>query len=138
MFTGVTFRNVLKVLSILLIAVMVLNPVLIFAQDESTNACMQAEQDATMDTNGTLWFAAGCLGGVIGLLAAYAIQPNPPASKLVGKSPTYVATYTDCYRAKAKNIQTHKALLGCGTAAAFYVVYWVLVVAAATSETTTY
>lgn len=122
-----------KVFAVLMVALMVLNPIMLIAQDQSTNACMQAEQDATMDTNGTLWFAAGCLGGVIGLLAAYAIQPNPPASKLVGKSPSYVATYTDCYRAKAKNIQSHKALLGCGTAAAFYVVYWVLIIGAASS-----
>ncbi len=123
-----------KVFAVFLVALMVLNPLMLIAQDESTNACMQAEQDATMDTNGTLWFAAGCLGGVIGLLAAYAIQPNPPASKLVGKSPSYVATYTDCYRAKAKNIQTHKALTGCGVAAAFYVLYWVLVIGAVSSS----
>ncbi|GBD94631.1 hypothetical protein BMS3Abin05_02242 [bacterium BMS3Abin05] len=133
MFTGVPFRNALKVFSILLVAIMVLSPMTIMAQDESTNACMQAEQDAAMNTNGTLWFAAGCLGGIVGLLVAYAIQPNPPASKLVGKSPTYVATYTDCYRSKAKNIQTHKALLGCGVAAGFYLVYWVVIAAAASS-----
>ncbi len=129
-----TKSTIFKVFAVLLVAMMVLNPVLLIAQDESTNACMQAEQDATMDTNGTLWFAAGCLGGVIGLLAAYAIQPNPPASKLVGKSPSYVATYTDCYRAKAKSIQTHKALTGCGVAAAAYILYWVAIIGTLSSS----
>lgn len=95
-------------------------PFVVLAQQaEMAEARMAAENDAKMDVNGTLWFVGGCLGwvillgGIITIGAAYTVQPSPPASRLIGKSPEYVAFYTDAYKAKAKSIQTSKAWTGC-------------------------
>ena len=77
------------------------------------NPTADAQNDAMEDVNGTTWFVIGCLLGLIGWLIAYVSQPNPPATRLLGKSSDYVAVYTDAYRQKAKEIQTSKALTGC-------------------------
>ncbi len=114
-------------LSILMFAVPLL------AQD-AENACTQAKLDAQNNVNETLWFMAGCLGGVLGLGAAYLIEPNPKAMSLVGKSSEYVAQYSDCYTEEAKSIQTTKAKNGCLTYLGFYLVYVLLVVSAASSS----
>jgi hypothetical protein len=103
-------------------------------QSEIMEAQMAAERDAKANTSGCLWFTAGCLGGVLGLIVAYVYTPSPPASMFIGKSPEYVAYYTDFYRATAKSIQTSKALTGCLVSVAAYVVYIVVVVAAAGSS----
>jgi hypothetical protein len=103
-------------------------------QSEMEEARFAAERAAEANTNGTLWFAVGCLGGILGLLVAYVYAPSPPASDLIGKSPEYVAYYTDYYKAKAKSIQSGKALTGCLVSVAAYVVYIVVVVAAAGSS----
>ncbi|NUM80177.1 hypothetical protein HUU42_05170 [bacterium] len=76
-------------------------------------ACSLAEQRAEMDINGGTWFIIGCLGGIIGWLIAEAVDSNPPATELVGKSEEFVAKYSDCYKAKAKSIKTSKAITGC-------------------------
>lgn len=99
---------------LLIIAVfMVFLPVISVAQVPDDEACMQAKKDAETDVNKTMWFAGGCLIGVLGVGAAYVIKPNPPASKLLGKSPEYVASYSDCYREKASSIQTSSSMYGC-------------------------
>lgn len=59
----------------------------------------------------------GCIGGSIasilpGILAARNYQPSPPAARLVGKSPEYVETYTEAYKAKVKNLQLSAAVPG--------------------------
>ena len=46
---------------------------------------------------------------------------------MLGKTPEYVALYSDCYKAEAKSIQTKKATNGCLFYAAAMVVYVVLV-----------
>ena len=92
-------------------ASMVGAPVVLQAQ--TTKACMQAEMDAQKDVNGTLWIAAGFFFGLLGIGAAYIIEPDPPMSRLVGKSPEYVAAYTDCYKRAGRSIQVNKALIGC-------------------------
>lgn len=98
-------------------------------------ACEAAETRARNDTNGTLWFAAGCLLGVLGLLGAYVIEPSPPATALVGQDEEYVAVYTDCYQETAGGIQQKQALYGClaGTAATA-VVYGLLFAGAIAAE----
>ena len=55
----------------------------------------------------------GCLFGLLGIGAAYAIEPSPPASRLIGKSSDYVAIYTDCYKDEGRSIQTKAAVKGC-------------------------
>lgn len=103
-------------------------------QSEMQEARAAAERDAQANTSGCLWFAAGCLGGVIGLIIAYVYTPSPPASKFIGKSPEYVAYYTDFYQSKAKSIQTKQTLTGCivsGIANCVLTIVYVAVIAAA-------
>jgi len=91
------------------------NPVVLNAaqSEELANACKQGEFDAQRDVNGNLWAAIGFFGCIFGVAAAYLIEPTPPASRLIGKSPEYIQTYTDCYKSAAKSIQTNKAINGC-------------------------
>jgi len=100
----------------------------------STDACTQAQLDAQADVNSTLWFGAGCLLGIWGVGAAYVIEPSPPASRLIGMPPDYVAMYSDCYKAKAKSIQTSKAIKGCVVDAVFWAAYYIIVYVALASS----
>ena len=100
-------------------------------QDEFMAGRIAGEQAARANTNGTLWLAAGCLGGILGLIVAYVYEPNPPATMLLGKSPEYVAAYTDAYKTTAKSVQSSKAITGCIISAVAWVVYVVVVVAVA-------
>jgi len=100
----------------------------------STDACTQAQLDAQTDVNSTLWFGAGCLLGIWGVGAAYVIEPSPPASRLVGMPPDYVAMYSDCYKAKAKSIQTSQAIKGCVVDAVFWGAYYIIVYVALASS----
>ncbi len=91
------------------------NPVVLNAAqtEELKNACTQGQFDAEKDINGTLWLAIGFFGGIFGIAAAYLLEPTPPAARLIGKSPEYVASYTECYKSAGKDIQTKKAITGC-------------------------
>ncbi|MBM3242322.1 hypothetical protein FJZ31_39145 [Candidatus Poribacteria bacterium] len=120
------FNSWQKAIALLLSIVLFSMPMLLIArQSEIDQARIEAERDARKDTNGALWFFAGCCGGPVGLVVSYAITPSPPASRLLGKSPEYVAYYTDFYRAKAKNIQTSRALMGCGVTVAVYIASYI-------------
>ncbi|NPA80722.1 MAG: hypothetical protein GXO29_06715 [Thermotogae bacterium] len=91
---------------------MIAAPVALQAQAAS-EACQQAQMDVQNDVNGTLWLAAGFFLGILGVGAAYVLEPDPPATRLVGKDPQYVAVYTDCYKRAGKDIQVKKAAIGC-------------------------
>ena len=99
-------------------------PLVTLAQQASVQAEAVAagEKDAEAEVNKTLWFAAGCFLTVLGVVGAYVIEPSPPASRLLGKSPEYVAFYTDAYKAKARNIQVRPALIGCAITGGLYAV----------------
>lgn len=99
-------------------------------QNLQAEAIVAAERDAQNDVNGTLWFLGGCLGGVIAVIFAYAVKPAPPATRLLGKSPEYVATYSDVYSESAKKHQTNSALGGCAVNAIATAVYVAIVIAA--------
>ena len=91
--------------------------------DDITAGRVAGAQAARASTNGTLWLAIGCIGGLIGVVVAYVVEPQPSATMLLGKSPEYVAAYTDAYRATGKSVQTSKAWTGC--------IVWTAVVVAA-------
>ena len=122
----------------LLLLVLTLCPPALAQEMAQPDVCVEAERDAETDTNRTIWFIAGCLGGVLGLLIAHMVQPSPPATKLLGKSPEYVAVYTDCYKRKAKSIQTKTALTGCavyaGCVVVLVVAYVAIIAAVVSSE----
>jgi hypothetical protein len=106
------------------------------SSEELANACLQGRSDAEHNVSG-VWFFAGCMGAV-GILIAYLVEPTPPAAQMLGKSPQYVAMYTDCYKSAGKSAQGKKAITGClvMTAAevALYVIVWVLILGALSTE----
>ena len=128
-----------RLLSVVICVTLVGTPLVVQAQDIVDEAqvvqhegdpCVTAHRDATMHINKGTWFLIGCLAGLVGWIIAYAIEPNPPAAALVGKSPQYVATYTDCYKSKGKSLQSGAALTGCLIGTAVSVLLWVVVLAA--------
>ncbi len=104
-------------------------PFVTFAQQHSmqAEAVIAAEQDANKDVNKPFWFGAGCLlsglfflpppfGYIVppsGAVGTYFYRPAPSASRLIGKSPEYVDTYTSVYKLKRGNIQAQWTSAGC-------------------------
>lgn len=101
-----------KFLSLLVLGLVLAAPSVALAQ-ETTDPCVQGRIDAEREVDTPLWFAAGCLFGILGIGAAYVLEPSPSAMGLVGKSADYVAVYTECYQDKGRSEQTRKAFLGC-------------------------
>ncbi len=95
---------------ILLITPLMVNAV---ETDGMGSAIIDAHRDANVDVNGALWFGAGCLFHLLGVGAAYIIEPTPGASRLIGKSSQYVAVYMDEYKRVGRGIQTKQAVIGC-------------------------
>lgn len=104
---------------------------------DAARATAEAMADAHADTNGTLWYFAGCLLGVIGILIAYVSEPSPPPARMMGKSPEYLAVYTNTYKAEARSIQGRSAVYGALTTVAVVVVIYVIIVVALVHDTTT-
>ncbi len=99
------------------------------SDDSSTSACAAGQADATVQTNKTLWGVLGCATNLLGVVVAYVYEPQPMASRLLGKSSVYVANYTDCFHSTSKSIQGSGALIGCGISGIAYVLYYVVAVA---------
>jgi hypothetical protein len=95
---------------------------------DAARAAMEATQDAQADSNGVMWFFAGCLLGIIGVVIAAVVDPYPPAARMLGKSPEYMAIYTSTYRSVGHSAQLHAALWGLGTVIILYVVLIILVI----------
>ena len=109
-------------------------PFVTFAQQNlQMEAIVAAERDAQNDVNKGLWFLGGCFGGVIGVIIAYGVEPSLPATRLLGKSPEYVAFYTQAYAEKAKKLQTNSALGGCCISTLYVAIYGVAMFAAHSS-----
>ena len=75
-------------------------------------ATRDANRDVDRDVNTTMWFIFGCVFPAVGMLAPYFYKPPIPASTLLGKSPEYVAYYTDAYNRERQNKQFTAALMG--------------------------
>jgi hypothetical protein len=105
-----------------------------YAAEGAAAAAAAAEADADADTSGALWFGAGCLLGVIGILVAYVVEPHPQATRLMGKDAEYIQAYTLTYTSAAKSIQTKMALYGCAAGAVTGVVLYVFAIGAAVSS----
>ncbi|MGB9595139.1 MAG: hypothetical protein ACPL7B_02560 [Candidatus Poribacteria bacterium] len=127
-------NKVLTTITIVMAFLILVTPILAM-QDDFTAGRLAGEQAGKSRTNGVAWMAIGCLGGLLGVIIAYLYEPSPPASLLLGKSPEYVAAFTDAYKDGAKSVQAKNAWTGCIVSTLLYVVYVVLVVAAAESST---
>ena len=104
---------------------------------DAGRAAAEAVADAHADTNGTMWFFAGCLLGVIGIIIAYVAEPSPPPARLMGKSPEYLAIYTATYKSEAKSIQGRSAIYGTLTTLAVFVVIYVIIIVAVVHDANT-
>ena len=143
--TLLTKGNVLfKILAFLMAVLTFSMPLATLAQQDYSiqiEARTDAEADAEARTNKVIWFGLGCLGGwfagVGGLLSvagAYFYEPSPPSAAFLGKSPEYVAIYTDAYKEKAKSLQVNSAAGGCVVGALTFIVFYAAAIAAATAN----
>ena len=57
-------------------------------------------------------FIGLAIGGLAPLIGIYTYQGNPHPERLVGKSPEYVESYTDTYKATTRSIRTKWAAAG--------------------------
>ena len=88
--------------------------------------CLVGELIAPSEPSGLLYVSIGegaiigsLVGGVVaGLIPAhwiYTYESHPPSERLLGKSPEYVAFYTDAYMSKARSIRRKWAAAGAAT-----------------------
>lgn len=130
----IKLKHPLQILALLMALLTFSTPFVTFAQQNlQMEAIVAAERDAQNDVNKGLWFLGGCVGGLIGVIFAYGVEPAPPATRLLGKSPEYVAFYTDAYTKKAKQLQANSAWGGCVVNGIATVIYVAAVIAAAES-----
>ena len=97
--------------------IVILLPITVFSQGQQ-NGFIEGEKDATADVTGGMWIAVGCLTGGISYIYPSLFNPAVPQGKLVGKSPEFVAGYTDGYNSKRKSIMQKNSCYG-------GIVYWV-------------
>ena len=126
----ILFRNVFKVLSLLLIfGGSVLTPIRTVAaqtaagvETYASQAIIDAEVDAAAAADPLLWMVGTFIGtSVVGCLfcglpaigVAYIHQPSPPIARLMGKSAEYVLLYTQTYKEKIRSHQVMDATIGC-------------------------
>ena len=96
--------------------------------EEGAAAQSAAEADANTDVNKPLYFGLGCLltglpfittaaviGAPAGILGTYFYQPDPPMSRLIGKSPEYVDAHIISYKSKRGRTQALWTSVGCVT-----------------------
>ena len=126
--------NPFKILAFLMAMLTFCMPFITFAQQDYSiqiEAQRDAEAEAEARTNKNLWFMVGCVGGVFGVAGAYLYEPSPASSAFLGKSPEYVAFYTDAYAEKVRTLQTNRALTGCIVNGLTIAIYYAVVIALA-------
>ena len=92
-------------------------PFVLIVQTRSVQdqAIFDAKQDAEASANQHLWFLTGCFFNFFGYLFANTHYRPVPTIPLLGKSPDYVAFYTDTYIAETRKLQSCYVLNGCIT-----------------------
>ena len=107
-------------LALLTVLLILSTPLVTHAQEYSRQimpgqeqAIQDAKNDAEADVNSLFWFSAGCFGNFLGYLLAQTYHHPVPSVPLLGKSPEYVAFYTDTYIRVRRQRQARHALQGC-------------------------
>ena len=100
---------------ILFTAVMIFSLPLVARTQDSVHekAIFDGTQAAESVFNERLWYLTGCFFSFGGYLFAQTYYAPVPTVALLGRSPEYVAIYTDVYRAKSKELRSEAALEGC-------------------------
>ena len=120
----------MKTIAIITTIAMLIIPAITVAQTLNNNDVSQAIVDAERDARigaSFEWFIGGflggfglgCCGGLTVVALSQALPPRPSAQQLLGKSPEYVAVYTDTYIREKKRGSAEASFAGCalGTAA---------------------
>ena len=97
------------------------------------SALLDAQQDAEQTNNGIWFFSGFCLSG-LGIILAFAFDPEPPPSRFLGKSMDYVLIYSSEYRRVVKSKRVKSAVIGTATFCVLYVAVYVAVIAAVASS----
>lgn len=92
------------------------------ARTEQERAVLAAWRDAEASVSTGLWFWTGCFANFFGYLTASTYHRPIPAVPLLGKSPEYVASYTDAYRAKTSELQMANAKRGACISGVLYLI----------------
>ena len=82
-------------------------------KSEEANAVADAKRDVKAHLNKTLWFTVGCFFPLIGPAYSQRNEKSIPTARMLGKSPEYVAFYTDAYKIAMKKQRYNWALIGC-------------------------
>lgn len=124
-------RLIFRVLAFFMAVLMFSTPFATLAQESAeqtdiVNAEADAIQDANADVNKPLWIGLGgllagislihnygCVLSVGGLAGTYFYRPNPPAERLIGKSPEYVNVYSEAYKNEIAKLHTLWSAAGC-------------------------
>lgn len=76
-----------------------------------TQAILNAKQYALQSVDQQLWRVTGC--SIWGYFMAHTYHSPVPVVPLLGKSPEYVAYFTDTYRNETQRLQVKNARIGC-------------------------
>ena len=118
----IKFKFLFQLLTLLMAVLTFSLPFVTLAQQNlQAEAIAAAERDARNDVKPALWFLGGCIGSFVVLIVAYSYEPTPRATRLLGKSPEYVAVYTDTYIETARKRQTNSVLTGCVASCITYI-----------------
>src|ERR1017187_6358112 len=98
---------------IMSVLILIISPCAIFSAAtanmgyNSVDICEMARNEAMFDAsnNGCLWGSAGLFLGPIGILLGFFIAPPVPPGRLIGKTPAYIESYSNCFKDEAKGKQ---------------------------------
>ena len=127
-------NTVFHVLAIVMSLLVFGMPQMVIAQDttdmqsEIQQATADARRDAKQNTSPLAWGAGGFACGCFAPLYAYITTPQVPVGTLLGKTPTYVSTYTQVYQENAKRQRIQAAVIGCAIGSAVSTAYYYIAI----------
>lgn len=97
-----------------ILTITIISTTSVYAQNDiQLQAIADAETDAKSNMDNNAWIFIGCAAPCIGITLPYLSRTHIPASKILGKSPEYVAFYTDAYKSKMLSLRFSNAVGGC-------------------------
>lgn len=105
-------------------------PQIVIAQEASEiqQATADARKDVLLNVSPVAWGAGGFVCGCFAPAYAFLSTPAVPVGALLGKSPTYVNTYTQVYQDNAKRQRIQASVIGCAIGSAVSTVSYYLFV----------
>ena len=105
---------------------------------EIERAAEDARRDAEQNVSPIAWGSVGFLCGCFAPASAYFVMPEIPVGALLGKTPTYVDTYTRVYQQDAKRRRIQASVIGCAIGSAVNTAAYYLFVLPQLDTLTTY